>query len=144
MVDILFDSSFNFGVEILLGISTVYLIFVWKWKPYHSAVSFHNKALRLNHSSIVFFMLINAITHRVEISMTIYLILVYVTTVLLLVVTVCGYVRIVVEHRFRKRLLDEPGLMETGGKREKVSEKLKKAQKKEKKQIMLMNNPFLF
>ena len=76
--------------------------------------------------------------------MTIYLILVYVTTVLLLVVTVCGYVRIVVEHRFRKRLLDEPGLMETGGKREKVSEKLKKAQKKEKKQIMLMNNPFLF
>jgi hypothetical protein len=39
---------------------------------------------------------------------------------------VCGYVRIVVEYRFRKRLLDQPELMETRGKKEKVSGKQSK------------------
>ena len=89
-------------------------------------------------------MLINAITRRVDISMAVYLIFVYATIVFLLLVTVCGYVRIVVEYRFRKRLLDDPGLMESGGKGKGVLEKLRKEQEKERKQNLFMNNQFLF
>jgi hypothetical protein len=96
MMNVLLPSLKDFGVEIMAGASIVYLLFVWIWKPYHEAVDFHNKALRLNHSIVFVFMMGSAVTKRVQMNVTFYLVFIYVILCMLVVATVCGYLRIAV------------------------------------------------
>jgi hypothetical protein len=105
MLNVLLPSLKDFGVEIMTCVSFVYLLFVWIWKPYHEAVEFHNKALRLNHLTVFFFMVGSVVTKRVQMNVTFYVVFIYVILCMLGVVAVCGYLRIVVEYRFRKKLL---------------------------------------
>ena len=144
MLNVLLPSLKDFGVEIMTGVSFVYLLFVWTWKPYHEAVEFHNKALRLNHLTVFLFMVGSVVTKRVQTNVTFYVVFIYVILCMLAVVTVCGYLRIVVEYKFRKKLLDNPSLMETDIKTKKGKYKLETDQKLEKKDSLLKNNPFVF
>ena len=65
MIDVLFVQLGNFGVEIMLILTFCYLLFVWKWQPYSKAVDFHNKALRFNHFTVVFFMAFASLSKRI-------------------------------------------------------------------------------
>lgn len=112
MINVLLEFLKDYGVEIMLGMSNVYLIFVWKWNPYISAVNFHNKVLRLNHFVMFLFMAISAFYKRVAISAVLYVVLIYLILLMLIIVAICGYLRILVEYRFRKILLDDPSIME--------------------------------
>jgi hypothetical protein len=112
MLNVLLPSLKDFGVEIMTCVSFVYLLFVWIWKPYHEAVEFHNKALRLNHLTVFLFMVGSVVTKRVQMNVTFYVVFIYVILCMMGVVAVCGYLRIVVEYRFRKKLEDDPTIME--------------------------------
>lgn len=65
MLDILSSSLKDLGLEIMMVLSFVYLTFVWKWNPYHQAVDFHNKILKLNHLVVFFFMAMSVISQRI-------------------------------------------------------------------------------
>ena len=102
----------EFGMDLMLVLTLIYLILAWKWKPYNEAVNFHNKALRLNHSGGFVFVLTCELLNRVEMSGLVFVGMIYLSLVLLLVISLCGYARLYVEYQFRKKLKDYPSLME--------------------------------
>jgi hypothetical protein len=111
MIDVLFVQLENLGVEIMLVLTFCYLLFVWKWQPYSEAVDFHNKALRFNHFTVVFFMAFGTLSKRIELPSITYAIITCLILAMLTVVGVIGYIRIALELKFRKKLLDDPTLM---------------------------------
>jgi hypothetical protein len=112
MVNVLMKEISEFGLDVMLVLTLIYLIIVWKWKPYNEEVNFHNKALRLNHFAAFWFVLTCEFFNRVEISASVFVGMVYLSLVLLLAISLCGYGRLYVEYRFRKRLQDDPNLMD--------------------------------
>ena len=102
MLNVLIPYLKDLGVEIMSGVSFVYLVIVCTWKPYHERFEFHNRALKLNHLTVFLFMVGSAISKRVHMNIVCYLVFIYVILFMLGVVTLCGYWRIVIEYRFRK------------------------------------------
>ena len=141
MVNVLSEEVSQFGMDLMLALSFVYLIVVWNWNPYHEAANFHNRALKLNHFAAFFFVLTCELFTRVELSPSVFIILIYVTLLLLLIASFCGITRLYIERKFRKMLEDDPKLMDDKKKELKIETdpKLLKMSKKEK---LLMNNSY--
>jgi hypothetical protein len=74
-------------------------------------VNFHNRALKLNHFTAFFFAVTCELFNRTKLSPTIAVLMVYLSLSLLMIVTCCGFARLYVEFQFRKRLEDDPTLM---------------------------------
>jgi hypothetical protein len=127
-------------MEILLFVTFGYLIIVWKWNPYLAAVDFHNKALRLNHLVAFLFVLFCQIINRFEVSSIFSLISVYVSLVFLGIVIVAGFLRIIVERRFRNRLESSPEFC-NASKKEPVQDEMAGMSKVEK---MMLKNKYSF
>lgn len=111
MIDILFEPLKNWGVEIMFPFTLGYLFFIWNWSPYNQAVNFHNMALRFNHFTVCFFLAFNIILQRLKLPAIAYSILICLNLAMLVVVSFIGFIRIVVEVKFRKRLLEDHTLM---------------------------------
>lgn len=141
MVNVLMKEISEFGMDLMLALTLIYLILVWKWKPYNEAVNFHNKALRLNHLGGFVFVLTCEFLNRVEMSGLVFVGMIYLSLVLLLVISLCGYARLYVEYQFRKKLKDDPSLMESKKKELKIEMDVGGV-KLSKKQKLLANNKY--
>jgi len=86
----------KFGLEIMLFISLIYLVMIWKWNPYNEAVNFHNRILKYNHLTAFLFVGICELMSRFEMSRLMSLLLIYISLLLLAIVSVCGGIRIYV------------------------------------------------
>jgi hypothetical protein len=141
MMNVLIEEISQFGMDLMLALSFVYLLIVWNWNPYHKAANFHNRALKLNHFAAFFFVLTCELFTRVELSPSVFIVLIYVSLVLLLIASFCGFARLYMEYQFRKKLEDDPKLMDEKKKELKIETdpKLLKMSKKEK---LLMNNKY--
>jgi len=51
---------------LVLGITTLYFIFITYWKPYYAAINKHNYFLKLNHGTVVIFLVICEIFAKVD------------------------------------------------------------------------------
>jgi hypothetical protein len=111
MLTVMVKSFKKYGLDVLIGLEFIYLIFVWIWRPYSRSVDFHNKVLRLNHLTILVIMIVCEIFNKINTTKMVYISLVYLALLFLVIVTVCGYIRIYVEYKFRKRLVDDPNLL---------------------------------
>ncbi len=96
----------------MLAISLIYFILIWKWKPYNEAADFHNKALRLNYFTVVFFVAACEVFKITEISFSVFVIMVYLSLFLMLILSCCAFWRLYVEYQFRKKLEENPKLMD--------------------------------
>jgi hypothetical protein len=112
MINVLIEEISQYGLDLMLGLCFAYLVIVWRWNPYNKAVNFHNRALKLNHFTAFFFVLACELFTRVQLSPTAFVILIYVSLFLLIVVSCCAFARLYLEHQFRKRLEDDPSLMD--------------------------------
>jgi hypothetical protein len=101
-----------FGVEILLFVCFMYLIFIWFWNPYCSTADFHNKALRLNHVTSFLMVIVCEIFNRIKMDQAVYAFFIYLTLFFLIIVCFSGYIRIYIEYKFRKKLLDDPNILD--------------------------------
>ena len=110
--NVLIKNISHYGLDLMLGMSLVYLIVVFNWEPYNEKVNFHNRALKLNNFTAFFFTLTCEIFNRVSIEPFIGVLLVYISLVLLLIVSLVGFARLYVEYRFRKMLEDDPKLID--------------------------------
>lgn len=77
------------------------------------SIDFHNKALRLNHVAAFIFVIICEIMNRIDLSPMIGVVLIYLSLTLITIVVIVCCVRIYIELKFRKRLEDEPDLLES-------------------------------
>jgi hypothetical protein len=57
MVFSIFVKEFHFNLELISTLSLIYFGLIWKWSPYNQTINVHNKFLRLNHGTVVFFLL---------------------------------------------------------------------------------------
>ena len=72
------------------------------------------------------------------------MILIYLILLLLIIVAICGCLRVVVEYRFRKKLLDDPTLMENNQNKKKGNIKILIDEVAIKMPNREKHNPFLF
>ncbi len=141
MVNVLIEEVSQFGMDLMLAVSFVYLIVVWNWNPYHKAANFHNRALKFNHFAAFFFVLTCELFTRVELSPSVFIVLIYVSLVFLLMVSFCGFARLYPEYKFRKMLEDYPKMMSEIKKELKIETNLE-IQKMSRKEQLLMNNKY--
>jgi hypothetical protein len=112
MVNVLIEEISQYGLDLMLAFCFVYLVIVWRWNPYNKAINFHNRALKLNHFTSFFFVLACELFTRIQLSPTVFVILIYISLFLLIVVSCCAFARLYFEYQFRKRLEDDPNLMD--------------------------------
>ena len=112
MVNVLIKEISHYGLDLMCALCFVYLVIVWNWNPYNKAANFHNRALKLNHFTAFFFVLACELFTRAQLSPSVFVILIYVSLFLLFVVSCCAFARLYVEYQFRKKLEDDPKLME--------------------------------
>ena len=112
MINVLIKEISQYGLDLMLALCLVYLVVVWNWNPYNKAVNFHNRALKLNHFAAFFFVLACELFSRAQLSPSVFVTLIYVSLFLLFVVSCCAFARLYAEYQFRKKLEDDPKLME--------------------------------
>lgn len=97
----------NIYCEVLSSINFVYLMFIWKWKPYCMNANFHNKILLLNHSTSLIFLLICVFVKVIKIPNIAMGFILYFVYALLVTVGICGFIRIYVQNQFRRKMIEE-------------------------------------
>jgi hypothetical protein len=104
--------SFNYCLEMTLGCSVLYFLAIAIWKPYHSSINIHNHFLKVYYGAFVLFMVVCYVFAKIpQLSMEVYVALIYVITVLIAVIMVSGFVRIFIEKNFRKSLESNTSLL---------------------------------
>ena len=141
MVNVLNKNISQYGMDLMLVLTLAYLIFVWNWNPYNKEVNFHNRALKLNHFSAFYFVLACELFTQINLSPTIFSILIYPSLLLMLAVTFCAFVRLYVEFSFRKKLVEDPTLMQEKNK-ELENEKNPEILKLSKRERLIMHNKY--
>lgn len=97
--------SFQYSLELTIGLSTGYLILIFFWKPYHESINIHNHFLKLYYLTFVMFLVICYLFSKVgKLSQNLYIIMIYVIMVLISSILVIGFVRIVIEKLYRSKL----------------------------------------
>jgi hypothetical protein len=110
MFDILIEEFHQFGLDILVGVSFAYLVFIWRWQPYCSDTHFHNKVLRFNHFVMFLFTVVCEVLNRFTMSQVAVTCVVYFCIFCLMMVSIMGYARIYVENKFREKLYQDPSV----------------------------------
>ena len=104
--------SFSYCLEMTLGCAVFYFLAIAIWKPYHSSINIHNHFLKVYYGTFVLFMAICYVFAKIpQLSMDIYVALIYVVTGLIAVIMVSGFVRIFIEKNFRKSLEGNSSLL---------------------------------
>jgi hypothetical protein len=149
MFDVLIEDFHQFGLDVLIGVSLAYLVFIWMWQPYCSATNFHNKVLRFNQFVILTFTVVCELLNRLILSEVIIVCLVYFCIFCLMMVSILGYVRIYVESKFRDKLCEDPSVgfefssdkVALKGKR---NDEMIKNESSERRKKLLLNNQFTY
>jgi len=147
--------GFSYSLELTLGVSAGYFLLVSIWRPYHSSINIHNHFLKLYYGTLVLFMVICYVFTKVDsISSGLYIALMYVVMVLLMGILVGGFLRILIEIKYRKSLEQNNSLLVwtqedgevslTPTKKNVNVNELNIPNKPTKKQALLMKNQYAF
>jgi hypothetical protein len=102
MVLSIFVKEFHFTLETILLLNIVYFGIIWKWGPYNKTIDVHNKFLRLNHGTVVFFLFSFTIMKWAKnLHEKIRVAFMYTNVGLMGLVILGGFVRIYYEQRYR-------------------------------------------
>ena len=105
--------SFTYCLEMTLGCAVLYFLAIKIWKPYHSSINTHNHFLKVYYGTFVLFMAICYVFAKIpQLSMDVYVALIYVVTALIAVIMASGFVRIFIEKNFRKSLEANSSLLQ--------------------------------
>lgn len=105
------DEVGKYGLELMLGLSGSYFLFVFCCEPYYKAVSYHNRAIKYNHFIAFLFTLTCEMMKMFKLSAMTKAILVFINLVFLIIMLIIEIVRFQVEYKFRKDLKDKPDLL---------------------------------
>jgi hypothetical protein len=95
-----------------MGVSFVYLILIMVWRPYASAVNVHNHFLKFYYGTFVLFLGFCYIFSRMKsLGSATYIMIMYLVTVLIGLVMTGGFVRVLIEVKFRRALDSDNTLM---------------------------------
>lgn len=112
MIISVFMPDFSYPLEFTMGIAFLYLVLIWVWKPYHEAIGSHNHFLKLYYGTYVLFLVICYLFGKVpKLEGTLYTVFMYVIMTLIGGLIMAGFVRIVLELRFRKALENDSRIM---------------------------------
>lgn len=97
--------SFAFSLELTMGLSIGYFLIIFIWQPYHTSINSHNHFLKLYYGTFVIFLVICYLFSKVSrLSNGIYIGLMYIIMVLIVLILISGFVRILIEKIYRKKL----------------------------------------
>lgn len=106
------EKQMDISCEILACLNFFYLIVIWKWKPYCVNVNLHNRILVINHLTSLIFLLVCISMNLTRGNPRIWVTLFYLVFALLIIVGICGFVRIYLEYRFRVKMKEETNILE--------------------------------
>jgi len=97
--------SFAYSLELTMGFSIGYFLVIFIWQPYHKSINLHNHFLKLYYGTFVIFLVICYLFSKVSrLSNGIYIGLMYIIMVLIVLILISGFVRILIEKIYRKKL----------------------------------------